>query len=158
VQPRRLATSFEGLNSSLAQSLSKLWSCKDLPNVGKLHLKRENLPGAEDVKNPVMLISLSFAHIFSMLASNVNCFKHLLWQQCVLQKSERFFRPTVRVRFAPSPTGKVFLLFVYHVNSFNIAGVKLRSRTYLPYFWDLKAHRIITRSIKNGMLAVFFHI
>jgi len=30
--------SFEGLYSSLAQSTSELWSCNDLPNMGKLYL------------------------------------------------------------------------------------------------------------------------
>jgi len=50
MQPRRLTASFEGLNSSLAQSPDTLWICKDLPNVGKLYLQRENPPGAKCVK------------------------------------------------------------------------------------------------------------
>jgi len=38
LQTRRLTKSFEGFNSSLAQSPGELWSCscKDLPNMGKL--------------------------------------------------------------------------------------------------------------------------
>jgi len=31
MQTRRLAASFEGLNSSLAQSAGKLWRCKMVP-------------------------------------------------------------------------------------------------------------------------------
>jgi len=38
LRTRRLAESFEGLNSSLAQSAGELWSCKDLGNMGKLYL------------------------------------------------------------------------------------------------------------------------
>jgi len=34
LQIGRLAKSFECLNSSLAQSTGKLWSCKDLPTTG----------------------------------------------------------------------------------------------------------------------------
>jgi len=35
---RRLPASFEGSNSSLAQSSGELWSWKYLPNIGKLYL------------------------------------------------------------------------------------------------------------------------
>jgi len=38
MQTRRLAASFEGLNSSLVQLLVKLCSCKNLPKLGKLCL------------------------------------------------------------------------------------------------------------------------
>jgi len=38
MQTRRIVASYEGLNSSLAQSPGKLWSCKGLPNVGNLYL------------------------------------------------------------------------------------------------------------------------
>ena len=44
METRRLTTSFKGLKSSLAQLPGKLWSCRDLPNVGKLSLQRENPP------------------------------------------------------------------------------------------------------------------
>jgi len=36
LQISRLTECFEGLNSSLAQSTDKLWSCKHLANMGKL--------------------------------------------------------------------------------------------------------------------------
>jgi len=41
MQFRRFVASFEGLNSSLAQSPGELWSCRDLPNVGKLYFQRK---------------------------------------------------------------------------------------------------------------------
>jgi len=50
LRTRRLAESFGGLNSSLAQSTGELWSCKDLPNMGKLYLLKRKSPGTEDVK------------------------------------------------------------------------------------------------------------
>jgi len=40
MQTRRLATSFKGLNSLLSQSPGKLWSCKNLPDMGILYFSK----------------------------------------------------------------------------------------------------------------------
>ena len=42
--------SFKGLNSSLAQSTGKLWSCTDLNNMGKLFFLKRKWPGPKGVK------------------------------------------------------------------------------------------------------------
>ena len=49
MQAKWLATSFEGLNVSLAQLPGELWSCKDLANMGKLYLSKRKLPSSKSV-------------------------------------------------------------------------------------------------------------
>jgi len=41
---------FEGLNSSLAQLTGELWNCKDLANMGKLYLLKQNTASSKGVK------------------------------------------------------------------------------------------------------------
>ena len=53
---RRLAESFEGLNSSLVQSTGKLWSCKQLAYMGKLYLVKWNLAVSKGVNDSNLLV------------------------------------------------------------------------------------------------------
>jgi len=50
LQTGRLAKSFEGLNSSLAQSTGELRSCKDLANMRKLYLSKQNSVSSDGAK------------------------------------------------------------------------------------------------------------
>ena len=50
ISARPIYRSTSSLNSSLAQSTSELWSCKDLANMGKLYLFKRNAVGSKGVK------------------------------------------------------------------------------------------------------------